>query len=192
MSESSPYEHIDDLKDELEQKYRWLLEDITDLEERVESIETLEDRITELEAENERLKAELQSTSSKAEAALSQVSQSDESKEGIARRITRNTLVLRCANDKAATDRPVTTSEVKQKAEGRVEDLAWMTIKRAWEELQDNWPEVFHETQKNGTQALSTSPKKVTPALAAAVEDDMELEGENLANGFVGDNTEGR
>jgi len=152
--------------------------------------EDLRPTVQELEAENKQLREELNDTRSKATAAVTMLASGDgdESKTELAKRLTRNMLVVRAAKGAAGQDRPVTVGDIQTRAE-EVEgvELAWSIVDRAWGNLREEWPQ-FHETGKNGHQALSIRPSNVTEALATVVQADLGRD--DLTKRFVGETTE--
>jgi len=176
---------------------------VEDLELRVEALgnglETANDereailkRLDDIEAENQRLRDDLADATATAQGAYKAANagrHGDKSKCQLARDLTRNVLVQRAAGNSAAQDRKVTIAKVQELAEdGHGVDLKWQTVRDAWDSLQEDWPQ-FYETAKDGSQALSVRPSNVTPALAKAVQAD--LEGDGLAKSFVGDEAGG-
>lgn len=156
----------------------------------VERLADLEERVDDLEAENDDLRDELADTRSKATAAVTMLASGDEdeSKTELAKRLTRNMLVVRAAKGAAGQDRPVTVGDIQTRAE-EVEgvELAWSIVDRAWSNLCEEWPQ-FHETSKGGNQALSIRPSNVTEALATIVQADLGRD--DLTKRFVGETTE--
>lgn len=181
-----------------------LIETIVELSQRVEDHqrrqdalsrwkETTNDRLLDVVEANERLRAEnqglkqrLDSLEATAEQAMTIASRGqasdDRSKTAHAKHLTRNTLVVRAAND--AQDKAVTIPDIQHKAEPEV-DCQWQVVKNAWDQLQEEWPQ-FYETVSNGRKALSIRGSHVTKALARAVEHDLGRD--DLTKRLVGEN----
>ena len=138
--------------------------------------DALLDRLDALEAENRRLSERLVNVEATAQGAYREANAGNhgkKSKTQLARDLTRNVLIKRCAQGATGTHVPITTKTVQQLADdahGR--DLKWQTIRDAWDSLQEDWPQ-FYDTKKNGLQALSVKKSEVTPALVQAVQADL-------------------
>lgn len=151
---------------------------------------TLADRVDRLEQENQRLRERLDDAHAEAKQALTVASRGydpdDRSKTEIAKHLTRNELVRRCATGSAAQDRPLTIRDVRDRAKPE-HDLAWAIVDRAWRQLREEWP-MFRETTKDGDRALTLSVSDVTPGLARAVAADLDRP--DLTKRFGGDSGE--
>jgi len=154
----------------------------------IEKRKALEDRVEELEAENARLRDQLEDVDRVADQAMTVASRGHDpdsrSKTAVAKHLTRNELVRRCATGGAAQDRPVTISKVQEMANPEHE-LAWAIVDRAWSKLREEWP-AFRETMKDGQKALTLKPSDVSESLARTVERDLGRD--DLAKRFVGEN----
>lgn len=164
-----------------------LFEDVVDLEA---TTDDHEDRIAELEAENKRLREEFGEIRTTAEQAMVVASAGhdpdSESKVDRARRLTRNELVRRAAMGGPLPDRPITVSTIQAMARPE-QDLAYQTVKDAWNDLRSEWP-CFRETTKNGTKALTVSNQDISKALSRAVE--VDLERDDLTTRLMSDERE--
>jgi len=178
-----------------------LVKTIVDLSDTVEdqqlSIDVLVDRVNDLETQldelgdvagrQDRLADRFDDVETTAQAALqATVDDDDRSDTAVAAALTRNWLVIKAATDCPPQHRPVTIAEVQDRATTHGHSLHWQTVRNAWDShVLAEWPQ-FHETTKDGHQALSLRPGNVTPALAKVAQADLERE--DLAKRFVGDN----
>ena len=153
-------------------------------------ISALTDRIDALETENQRLRDELADVRTTSQTALQAAAGEDSEKTQtqVATDLTRNWLIVKAANATPAADRPVTIPEVQDRAETHGHDLKWQTVRNGWDALCSEWPQ-FYETTKNGDQALSLRPSKVTPPLAKVAQ--VDLGRDDLTKRFVGESGEG-
>jgi len=186
-------------KDELAATIVELSQQVADQQARIEAysrwkdsardeLHDLADRVEDLEAENQRLRERLDDAEVEARQAMTVASRGHDpdsrSKTEVAKHLTRNELVRRCAAGGPAQDRPLTIRDVRDRAAPEHE-LAWETVNRAWGQLREEWP-MFRETSTDGNRALTLSAGDVTPGLARAVGADLDRP--DLTKRFVGDN----
>lgn len=156
----------------LREKLNLLFEDVVDLETRTEDHEA---RIADLEAENEQLRADLEAATAVAEQAMVIASKGHDpdslSKVEQAKRLTRNELLLRTANQMAQSERPLTVAEVQRMGRPDV-DLAYQSVKDAWNQLTTEYA-CFRETTKDGDWALTVDRAKLTKSLTRLAEADL-------------------
>ncbi len=177
----------DELADKVDRLETLLHKQIEKRKALEETVDEQADRVDELEAANEELRAELEDVGTKATAAVRMLteSDSDESKTEYAKRLTRNMLISRAASNTTGTRRAVTIATIQERAEESEtgpSEVAWAIVDRAWDQLCDKW-EAFYGTTKEGQNALNVRPSQVTEPLATIVQTDLGREG--LAKRFV-------